>query len=121
VTTQTLTLAEFLLARIAEDERAADEATMATWEQEEPVRVTITALSPDLVRLDCKIKRQMIKRAQKAIETGETALQTFGGDEPHHRVERASYLSTSMTWQQVLRLLALRYAGHPDYRQEWKP
>ncbi len=28
---------------------------------------------------------------------------------------------TSQTQQHLLKLLALPYADHPDYRQEWKP
>lgn len=80
-------LAEFLAARIAEDEMQAakhQEAASRHGFGDYPARVLI----------ECEVKRRIV--ALHAHQEG-----FFTPDE--------------------LRALALPYADHPDYRQEWRP
>ena len=74
-----MTLTEFLLARIAEDEAEAREA-----------RVMIGTDAPP----EGVVRRRIVK------EWGWS--ETLNGDD-------------------LMRILALPYADHPDYRQEWRP
>ena len=87
-----MTLTEFLLARIAEDEAAAV-AEIPTG----PRRNGKTFWRRTLV--GCEARRQIVYRTTKPI--------AHAGQD----IER----------QAVVRLLALPYSDHPDYDEEWKP
>ena len=93
--TATLTLTDFLLARIAEDEANAD---CVVWDNGgmnfEPYHARVLA--------ECEAKRRIVK--------------SFAAGAPYQR-GTDNYATTRM----VTRLLALPYADHPDYRDEWKP
>jgi hypothetical protein len=119
-----MTLSEFLLARIAEDE-------VSTWE-----------LIPYRCEPDCCAPAGWVGHRCLICRTEE-----FGGmvqaisdiasdhDERIHRRSRVlaeceakrRIVAEAGSWfprgngQAVLRLLALSYANHPDYREEWKP
>ena len=82
-----MTLAEFLLARIADDERWATWGA-GRWDQRR-------------VLVECEAKRRIVNACAR----------TAGLTEP-----RPGYLADF-----VLAQLALPYADHPDYQQEWKP
>jgi hypothetical protein len=89
-----MTLTEFLLARIAEDERAAN----ADWSN--------LGYDPARVLAECEAKRRILDLHR----SGEVCDPCSGwlGTDP------AADCPT-------LRLLALPYADHPDYRAaEWK-
>jgi hypothetical protein len=100
-------LAEFLLARIAEDEASIEHMTAEKHRVETaPVFAGLPPdwlmgvaifVSPDRWRAECEAKRRIIDALS-------------WDDEPWRRVR--DYL---------LELLALPYADHPDYRAEWKP
>lgn len=81
-----MTLTDFLLARIAEDEDAIDLAVEENryW----PYRL------PSSARAECEAKRRIVG---SCVE------------------------ESPMEGAHILRLLALPYADHPDYREEWKP
>ena len=81
-----MTLAEFLLARIAEDAAVS--------------RIGRRPSPRDLA--DCEAKRRIVERCAR------TASLT--------QPDRTGYLS-----DYVLAQLALSYADHRDYREEWKP
>ena len=96
-----MTLIDFLLARIAEDEHSAE----CVREDEPPAerdasgviygdRATyaVAGMSSGRWRAECEAKRRTLEVAR-----------LFG-------CEKA-----------VARYLALPYADHPDYREEWKP
>jgi len=96
-----MTLSEFLLARIAEDEAAARECMGV------PVHVLHGAsrgvaeflgFGPTFILAECEARRRIVERYAHVLERGDS------GD---------------ARW--VLPLLALPYAGRPDYQQEWKP
>ncbi|HET6916650.1 MAG TPA: DUF6221 family protein [Acidimicrobiales bacterium] len=126
MTTATLTLAEFLSARYAEDEAQIREA------QELGYSFTI---SPAQMLADYKAKRLIVELHESwpvLVETEPTF--ESGGDDPNQITMR---MSQRMAWltqceyverygaepptAPTLRALALPYANHPDYREEWRP
>jgi hypothetical protein len=137
-------LVEFLLARIGEDEavaRAAVERNGATWsphELHDGARITgttefgnprsyrgdgelwddegalgmftetaahIARWDPARVLAECEAKRRLIAETLR-FDTART-YEAFGAEAIYERL--------------ILTHLALPYADHPDYRQEWKP
>jgi hypothetical protein len=102
-------LAEFLLARIAEDHSAAffaqqDEQLMGSLADQAVARgdhrgTHAHRWSPARVLAECEAKRRIVEVDWRADDSGEATL----------------------VQQDVLRLLALPYADHPDYRPEWRP
>ena len=91
-----MTLAEFLLARIAEDEEAL--RPMSRLPSFDGPKI-----DPAFVLAECEAKRQIVK---EHLEAGETWCPSCDGQTQPCK---------------TLRLLALPYADHPDYRQDWKP
>src|SRR3954451_12699473 len=102
------TLASFLLARISEEESAALDSR--SWyhgagERSEPIATPVSetfaafvlAHDPDRVLTECVAKRRIIKLLTGPRWSGSAD-------------ERES----------LLRLLALPYAGHPAFRDEWR-
>ena len=93
-----MTLAEFLLARIAEDEAIARRSVnwsegITEWaDGGDPDWEHIARWDPARVLAECEAKREIVV---------EMAYDGLGPRE----------------W--ILHQLALPYAGHPDYRQEW--
>jgi hypothetical protein len=124
-----VTLAEFLLARIAEDEERVarwdsdGRARVATmWTGGEPGYTTVASdhadehwvadgrevtdarhvrvlFDPARVLAECEAKRRIVAR-QPGLRARDDVRDV---------------------WWDVLALLALPYADHPDYRPEWKP
>lgn len=84
-------LADFLLARIAEDEADArrdfgDDTSPGTW--------------TTWVLAQCEAKRRIVE------------AYLYLTSDPELR---------GQAWTFALRLLALPYSDHPDFQQEWKP
>jgi hypothetical protein len=114
-----VTLTEFLLARIAEDEAVALEARDAprpsyatAWytgaEVPLPLGIgLIKTMSPARVLAECEAKRRIV-----GDFTGERLDADYNdcGDE---------CVGNALHW--VLRALALPYADHPDYDPAWRP
>jgi hypothetical protein len=105
----TLTLTDFLLARIAEDEAVArdwpDDRTLF-WADDQPVVDTLghVIYQPRTrVLAECEAKRRLLEW-HRQYDTDERG-------EPHGREDQCP------AW----RLLASVYADHPDYRKEWRP
>ena len=96
MTAKTLTLTDFLLARVAEDEKWADARNRTEWHEGHIVKMADTAVVA-YIRKECEAKRQMVEWYQAVA---------------------ASSYKTSMGF---LTRLALPYADHPDYREEWRP
>lgn len=96
-----MTLTEFLLARIAEDEavaRSASEAEITTVSHEH-----IARWNPPRVLAECEAKRRIIQIAEQGCECQASA--TAVGN-PFWDIA-------------TLHALAMPYADHPDYQQEW--
>jgi hypothetical protein len=103
-----MTLTDFLLARIAEDETNLREMTNP---REAAVRVEGASApevrhfaNPDRVLAECEAKRRIVE-AHREWDDNDW--------------QSPAYFSAPMDL--VLSLLALPYADHPDYREEWKP
>jgi len=94
--TKTLTLTDFLLARIAEDE--------VSWR---------ARFDPTRVRTECEAKRRIVSEAHRVAK------------ETHQWVEfddqRATGGLAGNLADTVLTQLALPYANHPDWREDWRP
>jgi hypothetical protein len=107
-----LTLTEFLLARIAEDEAAARRAGIMPgvgWEYEpDPTPAPLLLVAPARVLAECEAKRRIVAH----LASAPVYVGTFGSSVPSFipgtpgTNESASY---------VLALLAMPYADHPGY------
>jgi hypothetical protein len=115
-----LTLIEFLLARIAEDEALLTAPTAKRMIGRQMVEVPVTRL-PDYVKRDRK-------RWASECEAKRRIVQTWVEEWPEWHGFGSGLTRTSMTRDQyqrvveaehVLGCLALPYADHPDFRQEW--
>jgi len=131
MTTRTLTLTEFLLARIAEDEAAARES----YEAVPPAfgaygRLMLDAIDyliadPDRVLAECEAKRLIVERFQTLLAEhfSKTAEQRHSEAMNHPHLQHwQHHRQTEMhmlVW--VLECHAAVYADHPDYRREWRP
>lgn len=121
-----MTLIEFLLARIDEDERIArsfDADPVRIYENRRglPIRLDRSELRLRWYELlqgrqyreararvvaECESKRRIVAVCEDDLRgPGEGALAEGDG---------------GVTWR-VLTALALPYADHPDYREEWRP
>lgn len=158
--TQTVTLTDFLLARIAEDEKVARAAVIpahsgpwkphpeyAEWFYREdgeveyvqtvealahkyPDRLYVTCdsegLSPSVepnvgehiarhdparILAECEAKRQIVEWAADRLRHFEST-DVFGGWPDVQALQDG---------ERLLEVLALPYADHPDYRDEWRP
>lgn len=116
-----MTLVDFLLARIAEDEAAADlvlrpygdhaATNDADWWRRErewfdmglssDETSLLTRMTPQRVLAECDAKRRIVRYA---VSRGQV----------RNRIREP------WDWW-ALRLIALPYSEHPDYREEWKP
>lgn len=115
--TRTVTLTEFLLARIAQEEALAHDAASEgraprtgwqLWTNKKSTtpggevlgpRGTVEA-SPARVLAECEAKRRI-------VDTLSPLAGGYGGDE-------------TVVYMDVLRTLASVYVDHPDYREEWR-
>ena len=115
-----MTLTEFLLTRIAEDERLVAEYPGLTpgfppkWElglyYEDGIAMTLT-VSAARVRAECEAKRRIVKAYPEEVDM----IPVSDGLGPvEYEVPGLRYVPDA------LRLLALPYAGHPDYDKDWR-
>lgn len=101
-----MTLTEFLLARIADQEAAArvDRAVDA-----DPLvtRYATQALA------ECEAKRRIVEDLTAHLEADHAAMES--------PVASASWHAKATALKSVAYLLALSYADHPDYDEAWRP
>jgi hypothetical protein len=111
-------LVEFLRARLDEDEQAARATSDGAWFTQRTLETNLSAAvadaafiarsTPKRMLAEVEAKRRMLTDLYPEIKAdGETILGEWG-DDPCDR-------------DMVLYLLALPYADHPDYRDEWRP
>lgn len=129
MTTQTQTLADFLLTRIAEDEAWAIEAINLAVIYDNPKwhwivshddgsRWQPTNATPRRVLAECEAKRRIVDlHVPTTYRHGpEACAVCTQWDDYPWRVEVGEDRWPCAT----LRLLALPYADHPDFREEWR-
>lgn len=112
-----MTLTEFLLARIAEDEEVAQIKKAqwgGHWERGDSPRV-IGTIDPNRVLAECEAKRRIVE------------MGTFD-DSPESAVDFWLKEGKGRTPPQpvgaligVFRALAAVYSDHPDYDRDWRP
>jgi hypothetical protein len=141
-------LVAFLRARLDDDEQAARACASAPWEVEIPpmVHVSVQARRDNkwkwgrlgyVATVERDEDRAHIARHDPARVLADVEAKRQIVEQ--HKPAKLSYLpsrergcvtcSTAQTWDaqaneancQTLRLLALPYADHPDYRDEWRP
>ncbi len=130
-----MNLADFLLARIDDDQRQAEQATPGPWQT---VRIddttdgwNVQARGRDGSRSDVAVDHaQPGEGACRAADSAHIvrwnpARVLAECDAKRHIIElqRSDLRDDPQDWEadEVLRLLALPYADHPDYRMEWRP
>ncbi len=96
-----MTLVEFLLARIGEDEKDARDWLPYA-------RVRRLERWPERILAECEAKRRIVVLHNTALD----AHTVIGSDFEQGQVWMADA---------SLRLLALPYADHPDYDPAWRP
>ena len=99
--TRTMTVAEFLRARLDEDEADARAITEGSWEDATLHGDHVLRWSPARVLAECEAKRRIVE---------------FLRPDPAMPVDSGRFVAAG-----VLTLLAAVYSGHPDYDEEWRP
>lgn len=101
-------LANFILARIAEDEERGH-SLVAQWFD---VGNACQSCGTDGARLlaECDAKRRIVEHCHWGLDHYGDDSCGLGDDAEHNG---------GMDAVQTLRLLALPYADHPDFQQEW--
>ncbi len=130
--TKTLTLTDFLLARIAEDEAvarlAADTEGAEKWATLPPGELPnvdahmgtlphIARHDPARVLAECEAKRRIVELHDVDCYVG---TGPDGDDEYFCEGCRTSTIDPADIQCPTLRALTLSYADHPDYRDEWR-
>jgi Family of unknown function (DUF6221) len=122
-------LDEFLLARIAEDNRVAVDASEATgreqWSSDPPLvrsadpRTTehVARHDPARVRAECTARRGIVLSCREARPDMHFLGTRPDGMANFPLTPRDPHQLAALT----LALLALPYSGHQDYRPEWRP
>ena len=106
-----MTLAEFLLARIAEDERHARK--LAEVDRRPVLSLAITVNHPERILAECEAKRAIVEWA--APVSGSERMPT---DRPGVYDKRPTrYVSDD--GEDLLRILAAPFRDHPDYDPAW--
>lgn len=140
-------LTKFLLARIAEDEAVAREATSGPWAHN-PSKEWFT--DPDKLRAARAGIRQTGANEFVSAESGAVGVAATGPSDDHQSMADANHIarhdparvlaecevkrrivelfpspapvdSWDEAGERVLEMLALPHADHPDYRSEWTP
>lgn len=128
-----MTLTEFLLARIAEDEakaraaaaKYAEDGSAPAWSRRHwerrlhagPTATFVMAHSPARVLAECEAKRGIVEECQMLIESFGDWDATPGAPIIWLGVGRRERSQAHGR----LRALASVYADHPDCHDEWKP
>lgn len=104
-----MTLAEFLLARVVEDEDGPElhARTCSELCAADRSDAICDCDGPQRWAAECEAKRRIVERLRVQVE----------GVDPIGSEELWPY---EIAWD-TLCFLALPYADHPDYREEWKP
>lgn len=105
-------LTEFLLARITEDEAVAQrDAASPPPVSAMSATFVKNPMSPDRVLAECEAKRRIVELRYSWNLQAERATEP-----PFGPILKAQVITADT----VLRTLAMPYADHPDYREEWR-
>lgn len=122
-------LVEFLRARLARDEQIARDCSSAPWKAAPSGAITVDSDDPSFVaRAENDAYAEHIARHHPARTLAEVAARRQFLDyyeknawilAQGHRTPELEAAQTAR--ESILRLLALPYATHPAYQQEWRP
>jgi hypothetical protein len=144
MTTETLTLTDFLLARIAEDEASAQRVMPYVEARGAQIVINLTRTEtlpdgtrrsvsemaspydPARVLAECAAKRAIVELHRIWLQEHEGVY--LDGQPGPHGVEarcvicgtNGTYTTSASAGCETLGILALPYADHPDYRDEWR-
>lgn len=128
--TKVMTLTDFLLARIAEDEAYVKNALRSdyTYGGVNGLSWNHDGLNGAATRIhaECEAKRRIVEMHESIPYYG---LDRYGRWLPHEGEPKAWYCECQSEDGMIqgeapcptMRILAAVYADHPDYREEWKP
>ena len=110
-----MTLADFLMERIAEDEAEQ-------FPYQCPCDLTVDGLHssscPEWVFAQCEAKRRVVESMEGGLSMADRVRgASWWG---RRRMSRHT-VGVSLAADVVLRELAVPYAGHADYQNEWRP
>lgn len=94
------TLTDFLLARIADDQRRA-RRFWDEWSRDGGVIDVGRYVGPTQTLAECEAKRRIVLEFQKHDQRNSLEQQAW------------------QVWDLILHILAAVYASHPDYQAEW--
>ena len=106
-----MTLTDFLLARIAEDEAVAREAQAA--DIQTVMHKHMAQWNPARVLAECEAKRRIVNRENDRLR------EQWRRRVDEHRQTFDEWLQPP--YGETLRDLASVYADHPDYDESWRP
>jgi hypothetical protein len=118
-----VTLTEFLLARIAEDEGCALALPPVIAETVRYERIHFAQWNPARARVlaECEAKRRIVALHGDGGHTVGWTKDVYGGVD-HACLECGTFDEYGVEWPcTTLRILALLYTDHPDYVEEWRP
>ena len=113
-----MTITEFLLARIEEDEAVANEANerydadMSLWVVDDDYRHDIVGATDKRVLAECAAKRRIVTGMEALMGHEKTYLERM-----RHTEEQDTVYVIAAS---ALQALASVYAEHPDYHEEWQ-
>ena len=126
-----MTLAEFLLARIAEDEAVAQAASHGGWIGPESMGAfeggDTVYIDPARVLAECEAKRRIVELHAPVIPVSPFSKCGHPGCDQSHSEKRLPPACPTCPTSDVdgacetLYTLAIPYVDHPDYRDEWRP
>lgn len=105
-------LTAFLLARIAEDESAAERALTGGGRVSGPAGYVADPADPARVLVECRVKRAVVVLADEATGLDQTVDMEREADSRHDS-------GIHYVGDRILRAMASVYAGHPDFDPAW--
>lgn len=119
-------LAEFLLARVAEDERIAADGDRGSGCGFADYELAVTVVpprsevksTPDRIRAECQAKRRIVENWRWA---NWPARYMLGSQAPLAEMNEEFDRGAAHGLLLAMQIVALPYSGHPDYSEEWKP
>lgn len=117
-------LVTFLRARLNEDEQEAAAASPGPWHVDAEAD-EVLAVDDIVVAEGFALSGQQLRATTRHIARHDPARVLAEVAAKRSMIGRIDSHATIMGWDEVhgdlLRLLALPYADHPDYRDEWRP
>lgn len=125
-----MTLTEFLLERIAEDSEdahCANEVRLLRWSQDNNMIINDAGFMQRFTRsrmiAECEAKRLIVEQhvEHESRVAAYRSPRWVDGMNDNDILNWRKAEAVCAATDSVVRALALPYANHPDYREEWRP